>query len=316
MRDIEIRIHWLSITVFTDLSHIGQFWDKYLASSLGMVEDTGHGAKGFRHMLEGLAGSKISFDPINISTSRNYVQILLPGKACDSLDPETIRLIILELTKHYEINVTRLDVAFDYLSFEPDDFYQAISVGNVRSLAKRESIEYLDSPYMPQESGNKIGCLTVNFGSRSSTRSLRVYNKRGYTRLEVEYRKKRADAISKEVLIQLPEYWPELMIGHLLDFVDLVEDGNGDRIKFWDKFIQGKKRAGLKISNARIVDLHKTLKWIDHQVSPGLSVISDVLGEGTIDEIIKEGRRKRGKRYISLLDTDISDEGGFNVGES
>ena len=310
MQEIEVRIHWLSITVFTDIENICEFWNKYLEKDLGMLDDTGGGWRGFRHRMDGLAGSKICYFPIRNSSKKEYVHLIFPGSACDSLDPETIRDTYNFLSRTLDTNVTRLDVAFDHVPFEPDDIFQALSNGDVRSLAKRDSIEIIDEPYMPQKRGVKIGCKTVYFGSRSSGRFLRVYNQRGFTRLEIEYKKERANAICKNVLVHLTEYWPELMIEHLLDFVDLVENGKGERLEFWESFIQGRKRAGLKISDARNVDLNKTLERIESQVSAGLSVVNDVLGEKTIDAIIEEGRRKRGKRYISLLDTDISEMGG------
>ncbi len=137
--------------------------------------------------------------------------------------------------------------------------------------------------------------------------------KEGYTRLEVEYRRERANEIVKQVFPNFVERWPDLMVGHLLDFVDLRENGEGQRLDFWEEFVQGNKRAGLKISDAREADLNKTLSWVGRQVSPGLSVIVDACGEEKLDEIIKIGRQKRGRRYDSIVDNIDLDRGEVNA---
>jgi len=61
------------------------------------------------------------------------------------------------------------------------------------------------------------------------------------------------------------------------------------------------------------IDLNKTLNWIGRQVSPGLSVIADAYGEDKIDEIIKFGRQKRGRRYDSIVDNIDLDRGEVNA---
>ncbi|MDY6868338.1 MAG: replication initiation factor domain-containing protein [Chloroflexota bacterium] len=304
--EIVLRIHWLSITVFVDIVTMGKFWDQYLKAELGILKEAGHGAPGFKKCMQGLAGAQIGYHPINNLSDGEFVSLQLPGQACDALEPDLIQRVIVDLNKLSKTNVTRLDVAFDNVPFTPDDFYNALCAGHVRSLAKRESIRRFSEPYALQEDGEKEGCVTVYFGSRSSMRSLRVYNKRGYPRLEVEYRKERANAVSSDVLICEPDCWPDFMVEHLLDFIDLVEEGSGERLVFWQEFINGRKRAGLKISDARITDLNKKLGWVGRQVSPTLALIKLKLGEEKIEKLIREGEGRMGKDLISLLEADLS----------
>jgi len=313
MQDIEVRIHWLSITVYTDIDQIKEFWVEHINPYLGLLDEVGHGAAGFRHMMKGLAGSKLYHAPINNSSGKDFVHLVFPGQACDALDTDTIREIVYRINLAYQTNATRLDVAFDYVPFTPHDFFKALCDGDFRSLAKRESVRFDSSPRQPQKTGEKIGCSTTYLGSRSSTRSLRVYDQRGYTRLEVEYHRERANEIVKQVFPNFVEKWPDLMVSHLLDFVDLREDGEGQRLNFWETFVQGMKRAGLKISDAREADLNKTLSWVGRQVSPGLSVIVDACGEEKLDEIINIGRQKRGRRYDSIVDNIDLDRGEVNA---
>ena len=54
-------------------------------------------------------------------------------------------------------------------------------------------------PFERQENG-ELGTHTVNLGSRQSERMIRVYNRRGFTRLEMELKDKRADLVAKEIL--------------------------------------------------------------------------------------------------------------------
>jgi DNA relaxase NicK len=304
--EIVLRIHWISITVFVDIVTMGRFWDQYLKDDLGILKEAGHGAPGFKKCMEGLAGAQIGYRPINNLSDKEFVSLQLPGQACDALEPELIQRVIVDLNKLSKTNVTRLDVAFDNVPFTPDDFYDALCLGHVRSLAKRESIRRFAEPYALQEDGENEGCVTVYFGSRSSMRSLRVYNKRGYPRLEIEYRKERANAVSSDVLICHPDCWADFMVEHLLDFIDLVDVGSGERLAFWQEFINGRKRAGLEISDARITDLNKKLSWLGRQVSPTLAMVYEVFGEDQIRKLIKAGESRMGKDLVSLLEADLS----------
>jgi hypothetical protein len=56
------------------------------------------------------------------------------------------------------------------------------------------------------------------------------------------------------------------------------------------------------VSNARQKELDRMIGWIDSQVSSTLSVVADVVGEEAVQAFVIDGRRKRGKRFDSILE--------------
>lgn len=154
--------------------------------------------------------------------------------------------------------------------------------------------KHSSEPFGLRENG-EVGTSNTTLGKRQSQRSLRVYDLHGPVRLELETRKERADLITRDVLSRHPDQWPALAIGHLRDFIDVDTQA-------WQQFIEKKGRANAKLVNAREVELSKMTEWLLEQVSPALSVVVDVIGEGVPLALIKKGRMKRGKKYKAILE--------------
>lgn len=189
-----------------------------------------------------------------------------------------------------------MDFAFDHVQFEPKDIEDAIRADLVRSLAKRESLLIHSSPFAYRDDG-KQGTYTVSFGSNQSERMITVYNKRGFTRLEFQTRDLRANLVGRHLFLEHnTSDWSKIGLSHLRDFVDFKTD-------WWNIFINGSYRANETIARPREVSISKLVRWMDKQVSPALSVAYDVLPEEVMKSIIAQGRKRRGTRYETLLQT-------------
>ena len=180
------------------------------------------------------------------------------------------------------------------MPFTPQDVEDAISNRQVRSLAKRETLIVHKSPFETRANG-EIGTHTVEFGSRFSERMIRVYNRRGFTRLEIELKKDRADLIAKQIFnaSDVSEWWA-IMISHLRDYIDF-------KTEWWEEFVNGIGRANAIVSNPKEISSERLVRWLERQVSAPLSVAHDMLPEYFLKDLITQGRMKRGTKYDLLL---------------
>ncbi len=178
-------------------------------------------------LLQTAQGLGSTFDPISIGAKGNHIHVEIPGEACDCMLPDLFQDMMI-----YFINgrlkegqpqldmfhIKRLDFAFDHEYFTPEQWYEAINGDCIVSLAKRETISRQESPKALRDNG-EIGTSTVYLGSNESDRMLRVYNKRGPTRVELQMRDIRAHYVAIDVLCRHPSKWHEYAMSHLIQYV-------------------------------------------------------------------------------------------------
>lgn len=294
MDDIEHRIHWLSFTVHAPSDTAMTFYQLLLCEKFGAMEPLGHGGRFFREIYQAALGLKFYLNPSK--GNEQYWHCDIPGQACDVIGWELFQAIGDYLTSNYAelFKVTRLDYAFDHVPFTPEQVELAIREGQSRSLAKRETLEIHSSPFKKKDNG-EIGTYTVEFGSRTSEQMIRVYNKRGFTRLEFETKESRADLIAKKLFTaDSPETMFYTALAHLRDYVDFQPD-------WWEEFANSANRAGATVSKPRELTMDKMRRWLEKQVSPALSVLVDTQPMEEIDQMVKRGRARRSEKYNLLL---------------
>jgi DNA relaxase NicK len=193
-----------------------------------------------------------------------------------------------------DYHYTRIDLAFDQMPFTPQDIEDAISRGQITSSAKRETLKVYRSPFEKRDDGG-IGTHTVEYGSRMSERMIRAYDRRGFTRLELELKMRRADLVAKQLLSasEVAEWWP-IMISHLRDYIDFNAD-------WWDEFVNGIGRARAIVSSPKERTAESMTSWLEKSVAVTLSVIHDMRPDYFLKDLIRQGRMKRGTRFDDLL---------------
>ena len=194
-----------------------------------------------------------------------------------------------------------MDLAWDGVSFTPGDVNSAIEENNIRTLARRHSLVFTTSKYEERDNGD-IGTSSCQLGSRHSIRMLRVYDKRGPTRIEFQARDERAHQIARQLAGKHVDSWSKVAKSHLRDYIDFVAQETGDFLHWWLEFIANVERANTKVNKAREMELERIFVWLQSQAAPSLSVLVDVYGFQTIQDLIKEGRIKRGNRFKSILE--------------
>ncbi len=291
MTDIEFRIHWLAFTVHAPNDEAFTIYNTLFKDTFGELEPMGHGGRSFKEIYHGLLEFKVYLNPVK----GQFFHFEIPGQACDAISWQYFKALgdLLEGNFPNKYKFTRLDFAFDNVPFSPEQVEQAIKGGELRSLAKRQSLVIHASPFETRDNG-EIGTYTVDFGSGTSERKITVYNKRGFTRLEFKVKETRANAVVRELFRCDISLWYSVMVGHLRDFVDFYP-------AWWAEFIQGNLRAWETVSIPREITQAKLMRWIEKQVSPALSVAVDTVPAYLMADIIDKGRKRRTARYDLLL---------------
>jgi DNA relaxase NicK len=299
-------VHWFAITIFQDVEKVKALWAQFFALGLGVLVEKGHGARRYKQILEALQGAKIYFDYGDEKTKVQHCHIEVPGSACECLLPTAFQDLVSHLqTNNIRFSVKRADFAFDGVPFSPQDFLDGLMSENLVSLIKRdpspenESIRIEQSPFKLRENG-EVGTMTVYAGSKSSDRMVRVYNKRGDTRLEFQMRDERAHEVCLDVFSKSWAEWENTVKAHVRQFIDFV---NTD---WWVAFLAMTQKAELKISSARRVALSKMENWVERQVIVSLSVLEDVKGKEEarfwLNGLTTKARKTRDRsRYASVL---------------
>jgi hypothetical protein len=299
---ITFRVHWLSATAWGDKYQGLNMWRDRFEKYLGPMIRIGHGGRGFKSVHKALLEARLYSDPITqLKIGDNpFFSFDFPGSACDAIPDTVIQEFVVLLDEDYRANFTRLDLAWDGVEFSPEQVKQAVDMEQIRSYLRRASLKYTISPYELREDG-QVGTSSLRLGSGQSDRMLRVYDKHGPVRIELQTRKERADLIARDVLKKSPSEWLVTALGHLRDYVDFAEQENQKLLTWWASFVNETKRTEKTTSDARTLELGRLLGWMTDQGSGVLSVIADVLGEQTIEALIKHGRQKRGGKYNALL---------------
>jgi len=296
-----MKIHWFSVTLFASYELCLDLWRQYFSLELGQLVNTSRGGRGFQNIDVALHETKLYYNPVaQGDVIKDYCHLEFTGQSCDSVIPVHFRDFVNRLSEDNIIySVTRLDLAWDDLAFSPLEFFQFIHSGSVVTSAKRESLSIVQSPFEARDNGD-LGCDTCYIGSKSSERFLRVYNKRGGTRLEFVCKGLRAHVVASDIFGHMYADWDIVGRENLLDYIDFPS------WLLWQGFIKFAQAADIVISPARKVALIKIEKWIERQVSVALSVFYDVhgwqLAQEKIDRMIFEAINSRDRsRYQSIL---------------
>jgi DNA relaxase NicK len=273
--DLTAKIDWLAFTVFDQENNYLAFWKEYLAQRLGELQPKEHGGRGYQKMYVGLAGAKVYTQPSSVGLKGMHFHVELPGEAVSCLLPSDLQAIYQtgvggKKIGDLKIRYTRIDLAIDHGDFTPFDIWNELLEGRVVTYASRKSVKQDYSPFNPKDNG-ELGTCTVYIGSENSERRIRFYDRRGYTRVELQLRQDWADAIAQVILKAKYQDWLGLMLGFIDTYINFPTD-------WWSEFVKQREIVDIIVKSARTVSLEKLTKWMTLQVAPGLFAYQKVLG--------------------------------------
>jgi DNA relaxase NicK len=229
------------------------------------------------------------------SPDRLEVAVNLPGEACEVLGTAGV----LDLVRELGLKLTRLDVAWDTDVLTPDSVRLAHTGGNCVSHTK-----YHKWMQDPEGSTFYLG----KRGSDNDVRLLRVYDRRGPTRVELEVHGKRAQALWGVLDGAELADWSEGCLAYLVDFVDFREReqeknvGRCERLPWWEDFAQGAGRLALPLPR-KVPTLDSTQDWLEHQIAPALSLVADYVPDATkwLKALLADGKNRRKPHHAAML---------------
>jgi DNA relaxase NicK len=299
--EMTTRVHWLTFTVFgLNEQAFSCFWDDNFANKLGRLTLVPGGIRrGFGEMYQGLCGSKLYRKPVQKSERGDYFSVELPGDACDCLTPTDYQNLYQYQQQGIgfgdcELRVSRIDVAVDNCNFTPRMVYEHVRSGMVKTRAKRSSIVWYESPEALRDDG-QLGCDTFTIGAGESERKLRIYNKRGFTRVELQSRDNWANVTFDRLFSKQYGEWMPIVTGLIDLFFSITSS-------FWEDFLTFKQQMTIVIGLARQKTVEKMTSWIVDQVAPTIQVLRSIMGMQEFDKLVEDAVTiERLKRFLPVL---------------
>jgi hypothetical protein len=163
--------------------------------------------------------------------------------------------------------------------------------GKIRCLAERKTFLFISPTFENQRVKN---VSTLYIGSRTSERFVRIYDKRGFTRLELEAKKKMANLIFRDFISHDMTTWCYLAKSHLLDYIDFADHAE------WKELTEGVIRPA-KVKNIISQSLTSTEKWVNDSVAPTLAMLVKIYGAHVLRQIARGGKDRINDRQVMMI---------------
>ena len=252
-RGVTMTIDYLSITVFINFSRVAFLVIEHLLEDIVLDEigwesyffNRNISGRGYKTLYQGPEGMTLYAYP----SEGMHCHLEMKGKALAAFDNERLLAFIDALNNTgLRWQPTRIDIAFDHVSFTPAMCKKAYDEGCFRTRANRDSGSWYEG-----SKGN-----TFYMGAKTSNRRVRIYDKRGFTRVELVLKKEYAKFL-KDWLTDW-EKIIELSLGLLRSFIvftnEPVYGKNSSRIElasWWASLV----------SNVEKVSIEKKIKFED-----------------------------------------------------
>lgn len=258
----------------------------------GEFEKVDRAMLSYRSMAVGPLGAKLLWDN-NTAKYDGDVHMILPGKACRSLELEEMRDVFGHIADKSG-RCSRIDLA-------ADDYTRRITPTQFRDERNGDTVVTMTRRGRFHIDDNTRGS-TFYVGSRSSRVMLRVYDKaiesKGVidaVRFELEIKKEAAAHVQRELK---DAHWGEVWASHLvklIDFRDRSVDSNVNRcprIEWFESLVGDAKRAGPYMAIMPRT-FKETVSYMTRQWGPTLAAALTASGGdlAVVYDLLHAGRR-------------------------
>ncbi len=288
-------VHWFAGSTRLAVSDVLELIPEHLLSPVVIHE---RGARGGYSHSASCGGALIAW-----GDDRPDVFVSVPGSVCEVLGvPGVVALAtMLDLEP-----TSRLDLAWDAEGFTPADCRAAARRGDVVArvqFSKAESSKWVE---------DGAGAATYYMGARTSSRMVRVYDRRGPTRVELEVKGERAVLLWRSLLAKVEDDWSAAGLAELRAFVDFRDRSSGVRpdccplLPWWAAFVADAERQAVSIPREPQT-LERAVHWLRLTVSPTLALANDVLGPDFVRGMLDAGRERYARRpdRVALRDAEM-----------
>jgi hypothetical protein len=290
--------HWLSGTTLVDADTVLDVVAEVTGDS---VEILPRGAMGYASSFR-IGAVRVLTEGQGSEAAAMGCHLEVRGEGCEILGLSKLA----ELYHRLELRATRFDVAVDGASFKPATLWREWKRGNVVSAVKisaraRDDRQWRSGDWQSNAEGD-----TAYLGSTQAHRRLRVYDRRGPTRVELQARHEAAAAIAADLLGgDLEVGWAARALGHMRAFVDFRrgEDANVSRrplAAWWQRFVTDAERADVRLTGVIVDTFERAAAWVERQVAPILAVYRRVLGREGLAQLLEQGHNRWTARHWRL----------------
>jgi len=218
-----------------------------------------HGRYGYKRSLQsdGLV--------ILYGEDTDHSSVEIQGAMAERIGTHRMVEILRDIHDAVRIKLTRVDLYIDAhdTGLTPAYMRQAHQEGRLRTYSR--------GAYSFTESNTGT---TFALGSRTSDRYLRVYDSRGCTRVELELKGERAEAMRDRILTS---DIPSLIVGAIRDYCDIITLDNKNRTRctldsIWHSVVGDYEKVRVAMS-AIPQHLQRSMDWVRKQVAPTLAAI-------------------------------------------
>ncbi len=289
-------VHWLSGSTRLDPAEVVRILETFLDG--GFIAGAS-GGNSYSHSLHGPSGAKVYLTP-----GRPDCLVMLPGQACEVLGQVNTAAAALAC----ELSITRLDVAWDATGIAPGQVLNAFKRGDVVTRIHRTAIENRSDEISGWEERRSGEGTTVYLGSRASERFLRIYDRRGPTRFELEVKGARAALLWAHLLKHDEESWSGAAMAHLRDFIDFRDRSQGQQpracplLDWWAAVVADAGRTSLPIPR-KPRTLVKAAATVEYQWSGTVAMVADSQAdpEGYLLGLLELGRDRRRVHHVRMM---------------
>ena len=306
---LTIAPHWLAATVHKSLGAVASAYveDFHDLPDMSWAELDRHWFVALDRSIAGYAGGWQGRDGVKIyayPSTGQHCHLVMSGTVLERHTIDSIRRFLLRYVdetefeeflaggKRPDIRITRFDIAIDHCPFSPRTVFDAMDRGDFRSKS-RPGAWYPDTG-----TGS-----TVYLGSKKSDKQLRVYDRRGPTRLELQFRRIPAFVLCMEAILCSSDEWPAHAVGvvrSMVDFVDRKSNATqSPLLPWWEEFIGAAIEVRLPTA-ADTPDSIAKLRGYVERIAPSVKALLHYDGRSA-DEFFQHVQL--GDRQVRLLES-------------
>lgn len=222
---VTFHVDYLKSTVWTEIENLTQIVTEQIEEILGfeaVFVKASFG--GLDTWTDERSGVQLFYHASRQTSGATWCQVQLKGESCQRWGDARLRNLLMGINAAgVRWRLSRVDAAWDHGQITPRWFYDQILAGNFVSRC----LDQADRDWRENALGQ-----TAYLGLRKDhkERLLRVYNKYGYNRVELEMSGKWAEKMGEMMADTRVGEWPGKFLEVLTGAVDLVDRSKSSRI--------------------------------------------------------------------------------------
>ena len=285
MSKARASVHWLTLTVHVGAGDVATIeevrrWAQERLGGLSAVwESLGHGGRRFGRVDRLCGRGAVLYSEPQAASMGEIVSVDFSGEACEQMGGAGAVELLEEANElGWWWSVSRLDLACDDVGFSPLQVWEAIDCGDVRTWCH---LKEPDAARLVVGGNRERRTHTVYIGKPQSERMLRIYDRRGGTRVELQLRGDHARAVGKALAV-VGEL-PATVVGAVRSFFDCVDRSARMNVSecpllsWWAAWVDGVVKFHAAVVRP-VPNLDSATRWVEQALAPTLAAVMAARG--------------------------------------